>query len=261
MEDKDDIIKVINVTVDGINHYAIFFDIKSTFKELKKYIASKCHLIKGTFNIFQDDIDLTNEDDNITLENLFPNFNEINLKIERNKRDNEKEKIISIKINKNNNCKIHFGKTNDYFCLICKKSICLDCILNYHIKHDVQEKYNYIIPSEFIMNNIFLDDFEYKIGYRDIINIERISFQNNLKNYFIDMHKLLYKLENKLFDIIKSYIKELNDSEDNNNENIKLLRKFCVEYFTKLDNYINCNKILIDDEIYLNILNKLKDID
>ena len=79
------------------------------------------------------------------------------------------------------------------------------------------------------------------------------------------MHKLLYKLENKLLDIIKSYIKELNDSEDNNNENIKLLRKFCVEYFTKLDNenkIINeINKLGKDEDILLKKLFREKFID
>lgn len=262
MEEKDNIIKVVNATVDGYNNYVMFVDKNISFKELKKEIASTAHLLIDNFKIYKEDLELKNENDNLSLEDLFPEFNEINLNILTNKSEyNKKEDMILIKINKNNICMNHLGKDKKYFCLICNKSICKECLLNCHLKHEVHENSNYIIPSEFIMNNIFIDDFIYKINLKDSNQLQRINFESKLKNIFIELHKLLNKLESKYFNIIKCYTKDLNDSENNNNENITLLRKFYVEYFTKLDNYINSNKILIDDNIYLNILNKLKDIE
>ena len=100
MKDEEVIIKVINVTVDGNNKYALIVDQNTTLKELKKILESKSNLIKGTFRIIKDNRDLTNENQNISLKELFQDLNEINLYIETN--INKKEELILIKINTNN---------------------------------------------------------------------------------------------------------------------------------------------------------------
>ena len=40
-----------------------------------------------------------------------------------------------------------------------------------------------------------------------------------------------------------------------------LLKKYCIEYFIKLKNDINTKGIIIDDEIFLTLYHKLKEID
>ena len=51
------------------------------------------------------------------------------------------------------------------------------------------------------------------------------------------------------------------ETEKNTNENLELLRKFCIECFIKLKNDINTKGIIIDDEIFLTLYRKLKEIE
>ena len=47
----------------------------------------------------------------------------------------------------------------------------------------------------------------------------------------------------------------------NTNENLELLKKYCIECFIKLKNDINTKGIIIDDEIFLTLYRKLKEIE
>jgi hypothetical protein len=50
-------------------------------------------------------------------------------------------------------------------------------------------------------------------------------------------------------------------TEKNTNENLELLKKYCIEFFIKLKNDINTKDIVLEDEIFLTLYHKLEEIE
>ena len=88
--------------------------------------------------------------------------------------------------------------------------------------------------------------------------IVRLSVQINI---FDNLRKLINDLELKFSSCLEFFSISEDETERNTNENLELLKKYCVEYFIKLKNDINTKGIIIDDQIFLSLYYKLKEIE
>ena len=256
------VIKRIYAHVNNSRDYIIDIDSTNTIYELKKIISNAAHLLKNTFKILFNNSEFNNENDNLSLDYLFPNLNEIHLDIiSLNNDEIYEDPIYSIKFNIKKQCENHIGKFEMYYCFSCNKSICGNCLLKEHKDHFIEEKADYLAPSKEIINKIFSDNYLYKPKDIKINHLDSINLKANLTEIFIDLHKDLNKLEEKIINSINYYILKYIDSGDNLEKNIELLQKYCIEYFIKFKNDINSKYIVINDEVFLILYNKLKHIE
>ena len=140
--------------------YSFDLDETTTFYEIKKIIKNAAHLPKNSFSLINNKIDYSKEYDNKTIYDIFPKEKETYFNIIINEKENEKEETV-LKIDLNNPCEKHIDKFTIYYCLTCKKSICIKCIDEEHKEHKIKEKADYLAPSKFLIKNLFSDSFKY----------------------------------------------------------------------------------------------------
>ena len=264
MEGDDQVkIKKIITTVDNDKSYSIDVDENTTFYEFKKILASAAHLLKNSFRIFLDQQEYTNDYDDNTIIEMFPNIEPVPLHIFSNKDINEfEDELISVRFNINVPCNVHIGKYKVLYCFTCNKSICMDCFSQDHKNHKVEEKADYIAPAQLLMNKIFSNSSLYKADSRLSKYMDCVTFRSNLKlNIFDNLRKLINDLEIKFASCLEYFSTCEDETEKNTNENLELLKRFCVECYIKLKNDINTKGIMIDDEIFLTVYHKLKEIE
>ena len=88
------------------------------------------------------------------------------------------------------------------------------------------------------------------------------SFRTDLKiNIFEKLRKLINELEIKFDSCLEFFNRCENETEKNTNTNLELLKEFCIESYIKLKNDINTKGIIIDDEIFLALYYKVKEIE
>lgn len=263
MEEPQVKIKKIITTVDNEKSYSIDVDTTTTFYEFKKILASAAHLLKNCFRIYFQDQEYTNDYDDNTIQEMFPDLDPVPLKIFSNKDVNEfEEELISVSFKITVPCDIHIGKYKVLYCFTCNKSICLDCLSTTHKNHKVEEKADYLAPAQLIMNNIFSNSSLYKADSRLSKYMECVNFRSNLKlNIFDNLRKLINDLEIKFASCLEFFSTTEDETEKNTNANLELLKKYCIECFIKLKNDINTKGIIIDDDIFLTIYHKLKEIE
>ena len=264
MEEENVKIKKIITTIDKDNKsYSIDLDETNTFYEFKKIISGAAHLLKNCFRIFHENHEYTNDYDDNTIQELFPTLNPIPLHIVTTKEVNELEdELVSIRFNINVPCQAHVGKYKMLYCFTCNKSICSDCLMEGHKDHQFEEKADYLAPAQFLMNIIFKDSSMYRADARLSKYMDSVTFRSNLKaNIFDKLRQLITDLEMKFTSCFEFFSKCEDETEKNTNENLELLRKYCIECFIKLKNDINTKGIIIDDEIFLTIYHKLKEIE
>ena len=263
MEEGEVNIKKIITIIDDEKSYSIDVDETTTFYEFKKILAGAAHLLKNCFRIYHMQKELTNENDDLTIEDIFPNLNEITLHIKSTREVCDiEDKLINIKFNINIPCETHIGKYKMLYCFSCSKSICTDCFVQGHKSHKVEEKADYLAPAQLLMNNIFSNSSLYKADSRLSKYMECVKFRSDLKlNIFDNLRKLINDLEVKFASCLEYFSTSEDETEKNTNENLELLKKFCIEYFIKLKNDINTKGIIVDDEIFLTIYHKLKEIE
>ena len=156
MEEDQTNIKKIITTIDNEKSYSIDVDETTTFYDFKKILAAAAHLLKNGFRIYHKQQEYTNEYDDNTIQEMFPNLDPIPLTIISNKDVYEYEdELISVRFNINVPCQIHIGKYKMLYCFTCNKSICMDCFTEDHRSHQVEEKADYLAPAQLLMNNIF----------------------------------------------------------------------------------------------------------
>ena len=249
--------------IDDEKSYSIDVDDTTTFYEFKKILAGAAHLLKNCFRIYHMQKELTNENDDLTIQDIFPNQNEITLHIKSTREVCDiEDKLINIRFNINVPCETHTGKYKMLYCFSCSKSICIDCLAQGHKNHKFEEKADYLAPAQLLMNKIFSNSSLYKADSRLSKYMECVKFRSDLKlNIFDNLRKLINDLEAKFASCLEFFSTSEDETEKNTNENLELLKKFCVEYFIKLKNDINTKGIIVDDEIFLTIYHKLKEID
>ena len=112
------------------------------------------------------------------------------------------------------------------------------------------------------MNSIFSNSALYRADSRLSKYMDCVNFRSNLKlNVFDNLRKMINDLEIKFASCLEYFSTCEDETEKNTNENLELLRKFCIECFIKLKNDINTKGIIIDDEIFLTLYRKLKEIE
>ena len=263
MEDEQTRIKKIITTVDDDKSYSIDVDETICFREFKKILAGAAHLLKNCFRIYHEQQEYTNDYDDNTIQEMFPNLDPIPLRIITNKEVYEfEDELISVRFNINVPCQVHVGKFKMMYCFTCNKSICMDCLNEDHRNHQVVEKADYLAPAQLLMNSIFSNSALYRADSRLSKYMDCVNFRSNLKlNVFDNLRKMINDLEIKFASCLEYFSTCEDETEKNTNENLELLRKFCIECFIKLKNDINTKGIIIDDEIFLTLYRKLKEIE
>ena len=242
--------------------YSFELDETTTFYEIKKIIKNAAHLPKNSFSLINNKIDYSKEYDNKTIFDTFPKEKEIYFNIIINIKDNENEKEETIlKINLNHPCEKHIDKFTIYYCLTCKKSICIKCISEEHKEHKIKEKADYLAPSKFLVKNLFSDSFKYFVDetYDKSLLIEKLK-EKTKNNLFNQLKEMIEFINNELSDLIDFFLSKVLYSKNNINKNVDLLQDYSIEAFIALKNDINTNKIVIDDEIFLTLDKKYNEI-
>ena len=261
-EEQVNIIKIIT-TINDDKSYSIDVDETTTFYGFKKILASAAHLLKNCFRIFHETQELTNDYDDNTMKEMFPGINPVPLRIVTDKEVNEfEEELISVRFNIQVPCDVHIGKYKMLYCFTCNKSICTDCFSQDHKNHRIEEKADYLAPAQLLMNRIFSNSSLYKADSRLSKYMDCVTFRSNLKmNIFDNLRKLINDLEIKFASCLEFFSTSEDETEKNTNENLELLKRYCIECFIKLKNDINTKGIIIDDEIFLTVYHKLKEIE
>ena len=261
-EEQVNIIKIIT-TVDDDKSYSIDVDETTTFYGFKKILIAAAHLLKNCFRIYHDSQEYTSDYDDNTIKELFPGINPLPLRIVSDKDINEfEEELISVRFNIQVPCDSHIGKYKMLYCFTCSRSICMDCFNQDHKTHNVEEKADYLAPAKLLMNHIFSNSSLYKADSRLSKYMDCVSFRSNLKlNIFDNLRKLINDLELKFASCLEYFSTSEDETEKNTNENLELLKQYCIECYIKLKNDINTKGIIIDDEIFLTFYNKLKEIE
>ena len=265
MEDIDKVsIKKTIFRVDEKRTYNIDVDSTVTFFELKKILASAAHLPRNGFRIYHEGEDFTDNYEEETLFSVFPELNQIifDLRINAELIDETEENLISVKLNLNQPCDVHINKFKMLYCINCKKSICSECQIISHKGHEVKEKADYLIPAKYIMSRIFYNSNSFRTDPRLSTYIESVNLRTTLKDQlFANLRNILNELEQKCTSLLEFYGVSEDTTEKNTNSNIDLLHKYCIESFIQLKNDIYTKGIIIDDEIFLAIYQKLKEVE
>ena len=256
-------IKKIITTVDDEKSYSIDVDENTTFNKFKEILAGAAHLLKNCFRIYLGQQEYTKDYNDNTIQELFPDLDPVPLRIISNKDIYEfEDELISLSFNIQVPCDAHIGKYKMLYCFSCKKSICSDCFAQTHRNHNVEEKADYIAPAQLLMNKIFSNSSLYKADSRLSKYMDCVTFRSNLKlNIFDNLRKLINDLEIKFASCLEYFSTSEDETEKNTNENLELLKKFSIECFIKLKNDIDTKGLIIDDEIFLTIYHKLKEIE
>ena len=240
--------------------YSFDLDETTTFYEIKKIIKNAAHLPKNSFSLINNKIDYSKEYDNKTIYDIFPKEKETYFNIIINEKENEKEETV-LKIDLNNPCEKHIDKFTIYYCLTCKKSICIKCIDEEHKEHKIKEKADYLAPSKFLIKNLFSDSFKYFVDetYDKSLLIEKLK-EKTKNNLFNQLKEMIEFINNELSDLINFFLSKVLYSKNNINKNVDLLQEYSIDAFIALKNDINTNKIVIDDEIFLTLDKKYNEI-
>ena len=249
MEEDQTNIKKIITTIDNEKSYSIDVDETTTFYEFKKILAAAAHLLKNCFRIYHQQQEYTNDYDDNTIQEMFPDLDPIPLRIVSNKDVYEYEdELISVRFNINVPCQTHVGKYKMLYCFSCNKSICMDCFNADHKGHSVEEKADYLAPAQLLMNNIFSNSALFRADSRLSKYMECVNLRSKLKlNVFDNLRKMINDLEIKFASCLEYFSTSEDETEKNTNENLELLKKYCIECFIKLKNDINTKGIIIDD--------------
>ena len=263
-EEETIIIQVIFKFEDG-RQYNFDVDRTTTLYEAKKILTNAAHILKNSFSLYHEGQEISKDHDPLPLYKIFPSLKKIEFylklkKTEEEVDENEHEKI-SVKYNIRQPCKEHIGKFLVLYCLSCKKSICNECFSEAHNNHEVEEKADYLMPAKVLMERIFANSFMFKSDPKISNYMSCVSFRSIIKTDIFDrMRHLINELENKTINCLEFFSFNEDSTEKNNDLNLELLKKYCTASFIKLKNNIDIKDILINDEVFLSLYNKLKAI-
>ena len=265
MEEEDTIIIQVIFKLEDGRLYNFDVDRTTTLYEAKKILTNAAHILKNSFALYHEGQEVTKDHDALSLYKIFPSQKKIEfyLKLKKSEEEvdeNEHEKI-SVKYNIRQPCKEHIGKFLVLYCLSCKKSICNECFSEAHNNHEVEEKADYLMPAKILMERIFANSFMFKSDPKISNYMSCVSFRSIIKTDIFDrMRHLINELENKTINCLEFFSFNEDSTEKNNDLNLELLKKYCTASFIKLKNNIDIKDILINDEVFLSLYNKLKAI-
>ena len=265
MEEEDTIIIQVIFKFEDGRLYTFDVDHTTTLYEVKKILTNAAHILKPSIILYHEGQEVSKDHDPLPLFKIFPSLKKIefHLKLIKSSEEvdeNEHEKI-SVKYNIRQPCKEHIGKFLVLYCLSCKKSICNECFSEAHNNHEVEEKADYLMPAKILMERIFANSFMFKSDPKISNYMSCVSFRSIIKTDIFDrMRHLINELENKTINCLEFFSFNEDSTEKNNDLNLELLKKYCTASFIKLKNNIDIKDILINDEVFLSLYNKLKAI-
>lgn len=265
MESDDSIIIQVIFKFEDGRLYNFDVDSSTTFYETKKIISNATHILKNYITFYHEGQEFSSDYDDQPLKSIFPKLKKIefNLKIRKSQeeQDENENDQISVKYNINQPCKEHIGKFLVLYCISCKTSICNECFSISHNEHEVEEKADYLMPAKVLMERIFAKSFMFKSDPKISNYMSCVNFRSIIKTEIFDkMRNLINDLENKCINCLEFFSLNEDYTEKNNDLNLELLKKYCTTSFIKLKNNIDTKQILINDEVFLFLYNKLKSI-
>lgn len=261
MQEEEIFIKLVNIVMEDGNKYQIEIEERATFKELKKMINAKAHLLKDSYQIFKDNQTLLSNDyDDICIKDIFLKENPIAIHIFLLRNIYEKE-LTCFSFDPNNVCELHYKKMKMFYCKKCSKSICYMCAKDEHLKsHTVEDKTDYLRPAKIIMSEIFENSSKFIADSKFSKNVDCMKFKNKLKSDFTNLRNWLNSLENELLSCLEFFMKSESNSKASTNTNLNLLQQFCCELFIEYKNEIFAESMIVDENKFLKILKKLEEI-
>ena len=265
MEEEDTIIIQVIFKFDDGRLYTFDVDHTTTLYETKKILTNAAHILRNFFTLYHEGNEFSNEYDEQPLKKIFPTQKKIEFYLKLKKlqegQDESENEQISVKYNIKEPCKEHIGKFLVLYCISCKKSICNECFALSHNNHEVEEKADYLMPAKILMERIFANSFMFKSDPKLSNYMSCVSFRSIIKTDIFDrMRQLVNELENKCINCLEFFSFNEDSTEKNNDLNLELLKKYCTSSFIKLKNNIDTKEILINDEVFLSLYNKLKAI-
>ena len=261
IQNKTNLIRQVIFEVQKDKYYKFDVDETTSFYELKKILCNAAHLRRGSFRIYKNEKDYTYDYDDNTLLNLFPNEQTIYFTLIKVENFPEEEEYI-IKLDANSPCSIHDGKYLIFYCYNCKQSICKNCFDDNHKNHYVKEKYDYLAPTQILINNIFSDSKQFYANENYDKTFMAFELKERLnKVLFVQLKNMIDQIAFKLNDVIDYFNNCVVETRENTNENISRLKDFSIDAFKALKNDISTNKIMINDDIFLTLDEKIKEID
>ena len=239
------------------------FDVNQTIQihSLKKMIAAAAHLKKNSFSIYSSGKDYTDQDEG-RLMNLFPNQQTVTFNLTKGEVEELDESTVKIKID--HYCPKHELKYLSYYCYTCKKSLCSICVLEKeHNGHDYREKYDYLQNSKHLVDVAFRKNPTFnqdpKLMYK--VSTDLTIIKNNIKNVmFKTLFEMLSKVEEKLSSIVDRYNSVNKASCDNLQDNVLLIKKYCIKGLDELKDEICISNIIIDENVFLTFDQKYKEL-
>ena len=265
MEEEDTIIIQVIFKFEDGRLYNFDVDRTTTFNEMKKILSNAAHILKNSFTLYHEGQEYSKDYDDQPLLKIFPTLKKIEfyLKLKKTQEELDENELdqISVKYNIKQPCKEHIGKFLVLYCISCKKSICNECFSLGHNNHEVEEKADYLMPAKILMERIFANTFMFKSDPKLSNYMSCVSFRSIIKTEIFDrLRQLISELENKCINCLEFFSFNEDSTEKNNDLNLELLKKYCTSSFIKLKNNIDTKEILINDEVFLSLYNKLKAI-
>ena len=260
-EEKEDhpIIKQTRFLLPKKRSYLFDVNQDISIYKLKKMISVAANLGKN-IRLFHDNIEYTDKDSS-TLEELFPQLQLIEFKIEpQSQQIEELDDLINLRLK--SFCEGHKGKYPNFYCHTCAKSICTECLRDIkHKGHDIKEKYDYLQESKGLIENLFYD-------LKDLLDKgEGIpdNLINNLKTkisiqFFPKLVEIVKQIEKNMLDLILFFLEKDKNNFKIVQSNLTLLKSSCAEGLDKLKENIEIEDLMVDENIFLTFDSKYKGI-
>ena len=260
-EEKEDlpIIKQTRFLLPKKRSYLFDVNQDISIYKLKKMITVAANLGKNV-RLFHNNIEYTDKDSS-TLEELFPNLQLIEFKIEpQSQQIEEIDDLINLRLK--SFCEGHKGKYPNFYCYTCSKSICTECLRDIkHKGHDIKEKYDYLQQSKTLIENLFYDLKDLLAKGEGIPD----DLINNLKakisiQFFPKLVEIVKQIEKNMLDLIIFFLEKDKMNFKTVQNNLNSLKSSCAEGLDKLKENIEIEDLMVDEKIFLTFDSKYKGI-
>lgn len=248
--------------VDPTHNRNYSFDVNSdiSFSDLKNILVAAANVNRLGLRIYhkQTEKELTQLKFE-TLEETFPKKDLVEFIIHIDRSYKLQQEAENLKLG--TTCSIHPNKYCIFYCFDCETSICSLC-LSQHQNHSLSEKFDYLKPSNEIVNSMFSD-------MEDIVNKVSSSNHNDEINeykakismdYFPSLIELLKKIEAKLNAQIDAFNKHCTVSIKTVKDNSVKLKEHCTEGLNELKYQIDIENMLRDEGVFLHFDYKVKEM-
>ena len=261
LEESKDLPKIRQTRFILPKNRIYLFDVNQniTIYKLKKMITVAASLGRNV-RIFHDEIEYTDKDP-YSLDELFPDLQLVEFRIEAPQEEIEQSNdIINVKLR--SYCNGHKGKFPNFYCYTCGKSICSNCIRdNTHKGHNFKEKYDYLLESKDLIENLFKDlkDMLDKTnGVPDEV-IKMLKAKISVE-FFPKLVEIVREIEKNMINLILFFLEKDQNNYKLIQDNLVSLKGSCAEGLDKLKENIEIEDLMIDESIFLTFDNKFKGI-